>query len=121
VTSNATVDQLKRLGWTTGVNLDISMHDADIGRKMKAGRVDLVAMNPYSIAAFAQQSEIALSELQPVLLLTREGGYFLGLNLDTPPEVRQRLERAMRQMRDDGSLDAIARRWRAPLSHRLAN
>jgi ABC-type amino acid transport substrate-binding protein len=93
------------------------MHDTDTGKKLMLRRVDLFPYGQYSIAAFARTSGISIAQLEPVWLLSREGGYYLALGRHSSPALVAKLSAAVKAMRDDGSLDTLTRHWqpaRAP-------
>ncbi len=105
--NNATVETLKE----KGIEAEVVTHDGQNGKKMLAGRIDLVPMNPYSIEAFAAAGGIPLNQLEPSLLLLRSGGYYLAVSKDTDRELVRRLDAAFDTLKSDGTLRAIVAKW----------
>jgi polar amino acid transport system substrate-binding protein len=105
--NNASVDTLKE----KGIEAEVVTHDGQNGKKMLAGRIDLVPMNPYSIEAFAAEGGIPLKQLEPTLLLSRSGGYYLAVNRDSDRELVRRLNAAFDAIKTDGTLHAIVTKW----------
>ena len=105
--NNATVETLKE----KGIEVEVVPHDSQNGKKMLAGRIDLVPMNPYSIEAFATESGIPVKQFEPVLMLSKSGGYFLAVNKDTDRALVRKLDAAFEAIRNDGTLRTIVSKW----------
>lgn len=105
--NNASVDTLKE----KGIEAEVVTHDGQNGKKMLAGRIDLIPMNPYSIEAFAAEGGIPLNQLEPALLLSRSGGYYLAVSRGTDRELVRRLNTAFDAIKGDGTLRGIVAKW----------
>jgi polar amino acid transport system substrate-binding protein len=105
--NNASVESLKE----KGIDVELVSRDDQNGKKMLAGRIDLVPLNAFFVKPFATESGMAPDQLQPVMLLSKSGGYYLALKKDTDPELVRKLDAAFETLKADGTLKAIIARW----------
>ncbi|MGL6513261.1 substrate-binding periplasmic protein [Aeromonas hydrophila] len=107
VRNSASAQQLIRQGLApVSVN-----SEEDKFRMLLRGRVDLVTALDLGAAFHMHQLGHGLEALTPLFVYDDGEQYYFALNLATEPAKVQALQRALDQMRQDGSLEALRRRW----------
>lgn len=106
---DASVSTLLKNGFVVGKNLDLSSNSQGILRKMEVGRVDLVPISLQSSGL--REGEVPGQILEKVTLVTREGGNFMAVNLQSDPALVKLLEPAFNSIVSDKTLQTLAARW----------
>lgn len=107
VRNSASAQQLIRQGLApVSVN-----SEEDKFRMLLRGRVELVTALDLGAAFHMHQLGHGLEALTPLFVYDDGEQYYFALNLATEPAKVQALQRALDQMRQDGSLEALRRRW----------
>jgi len=85
-----------------------SLRDKENISKLMKGQIDLWATtDPVGLYLAKQEGVTGLT----TVLRFNDAQLFLALNKDTPDEVVSRLQKALNEMREDGAIDAILRRY----------
>lgn len=79
-------------------------------RMLLAGRTDFLAMNELALAWHLRQLGLPPETLSAVATLVDEGAYWFGL-APADEALAERLQQALEQMRIDGRLEALKRRY----------
>jgi polar amino acid transport system substrate-binding protein len=109
-------DYLLRKGFVEGTNLEsTSTHDLNYA-KLKAGRIDLwpmdVAVMAYYVRHAGDDPGTALTPLLDMPELDSETHFSMAFGLETPDEMVDLFRRGLQKIKDDGTYDAILRKWR---------
>ena len=112
--NDASAIDLRNLGLMRGKNLiSIAGSDAQRLRVLLLGRVDLIPMHELQIPLLAKEIGQAASEFVRLLpLKAHDGDYYFAFSKGTPAEQVERLRRAFKSLRDDGTYESIVRRYR---------
>ncbi len=85
-----------------------SLRDKENISKLMKGQIDLWATtDPVGLYLAKQEGVTGLT----TVLRFNDAQLFLALNKETPDEVVSRLQKALNEMREDGAIDAILRRY----------
>lgn len=104
-------------GFIPGVNLlDFPSKSAPIELFLK-GRVDLVIGSDIVMPAWLAPHKANMDQVEVVLELSNLGNNFLALNPKVAPDVRNRLQQALDQMRASGEWQQLIDRNRLAASH----
>jgi polar amino acid transport system substrate-binding protein len=94
-----------------GIEPDLALTDVDSCRKLKAGRIDLVPLDPIGISYFARSCGIPVEKMERTVQLVFGEYYFIGIGKTTDPALVSSLNAAFDGMRRDRSLQKIIDRW----------
>lgn len=109
-------DYLLRRGFVEGQNLDTtSTHDLNY-TKLKAGRIDLwpmdVSVMAYYVRHAGDDPASAVIPLLEMLDLDSETHFSMAFGRETSDELVELLRSSLQKIKDDGTYDAIMRKWR---------
>ena len=112
--SDASAVDLRNIGLERGKNLlYVYGSDAQRLRMLLAGRVDLMPMHELQVPLLAREIGVAPGEFVRLLPLNvREDDYYFAFSKGTSPEQVERLRKAFKSLRADGTYDTIVRRYR---------
>jgi polar amino acid transport system substrate-binding protein len=85
-------------------------------RMLLAGRVDLVSGTDPVLASFLRENDLPLDRVERVWEIPAEAGYYMALKANSDPELLRRLDKAFRELRDEGRIAEINRACFAPWS-----
>lgn len=91
-------------------NLEPVATPADALRMLSAGRGDVAALDDITVADSATQGGVVVADIERGPRITRAVQY-IAFSKGTPDELVQRWQKALDDMRADGSFDLIYRRW----------
>lgn len=106
-TSNATIPLLLR----NGLKVDTAPSDLSSCRKFKIGRVDLVPLDPRTVAVFSKACDIPFEQMEKTILLTNKINYYLALGKNTNPAIITHLDAEFNAMLKDKTLQKISGQW----------
>ena len=98
--------ELLNLGLVEGRNLDVSSDDISLFRKLKAGIIDMLPSNELAAQYRARQLHFD-HELVKVMVLVKQGGFYLGVSKNSDPVVVSKLQKAMDELKQSGELGAL--------------
>jgi len=115
VKQDAGEQHLLARGFAIGKNLQSSNKYAHNYEKLTLGRVDLWIANELNARYLARRAGAAAAEVPvPVLSLpdlANDDGLSMAFSLQTSDAVVERFRQGLKTIRDNGTYDAIARRW----------
>ncbi len=79
-------------------------------RMLVGGRTPVIALDDITLESTSRQANVKAAALEPVLPIT-EALQFLAFSLDTPDEVVQRCQKALDEMRADGTYASLYEHW----------
>ena len=112
--NDASAVDLRNAGLERGNNL-LYVYGADVQRlrMLMAGRVDLMPMHELQVPLLAREIGMAPGEFVRLLPLNvGEDDYYFAFSKGTSPERVERLRKAFKSLRVDGTYDSIVRRYR---------
>lgn len=114
--ADAIIPKLEELGFEPRQTLEVVHDRRALGRMLRSGRFDLIPMVIWSDGKLGAEPGHPEEQLEPVLQLTTEGGYYFALAKGSDPELLRRLRQAMAALRADGTLARLRRQWIPTLS-----
>ncbi len=104
--------QLLQLGMPEN-RLEYGQSDDINLKKLMLGRADSVVMLDWAMRWQQKLQQVDAARIRPVWTLDRRYQYWFAFNKDTDPAVLRSLQRALDQLRADGRLAALKRRYGA--------
>jgi polar amino acid transport system substrate-binding protein len=111
VFGDASIADLEQAGLEHKRSLHVIHDRRALGRMLRMDRFDLIPMALWSDGLLSAEGELPEEPLEPVVRLTREGGYYFALAKGSDPALLQRLREAFAQLRADGTLARLRRQW----------
>ncbi|MBF0377293.1 MAG: ABC transporter substrate-binding protein [Desulfamplus sp.] len=102
---------LKEKGFT---NLDSARDDKLNLKKLIANRIDLWASSLDRTPFIAQELGVPMNSIEPVLTML-EKGLFIAFSKDTPDKIVNKWAKAYDDLRSDGTMEAIYKKWDIPV------
>ncbi len=96
-------DALSEYLMEKGLRLQLSAQDKRNVKLLKSGAIDLWASNDFSGRALAKQEGFELSKMKKIFTIDQVD-LFLGINKETNPAVVQKLQTALDEMKEDGTI-----------------
>lgn len=113
---DASTRELIKAGFVVRKNLEL-VHGTDLDQqnvqKLFAGRMDLLAGNPFSIAFVARDLGLEFSRLVPVLRLTGDNspGYWVALSLNSDASLENRLRESAEKLEASGVFSLLREKY----------
>ena len=112
----STQEVLLARGFQNGVNLNPVTKASQNLAMLFAERVDFVIGSDAKFVFQLKDNNLhKFEDLEKSVLLSDSGGYYLALNINTPDEIVNRLQKALDQLMRDGLRDAIWRKYLGPV------
>ena len=107
---------LLRSGFIEGDNVDsTNSHDLNYS-KLKAGRIDLWPMDSSVMRYIVKRAGDDPDKMvMPVLEMTEleaQSGWFMAFGLETPDQLVERLRLSLARIKENGTFEAIMRKWK---------
>lgn len=110
----ATLEQLVAEGLKPGKELEVSpSYDASV-RKLLAGRMDLLVIGDLNAYWQLRQLQEPPERIKEVAVLDASADYCFGLHLDAEPAQAEALQKALEQLRRNGTLERLRRSYGLP-------
>jgi polar amino acid transport system substrate-binding protein len=108
---DVSTQELIKRGFVVGKNLDlVNGSDADKRNiaKLQAGRMDLLAANPLSLAYASKAMQMPFNRFAPVLRLSGDdAGYWVALSLNSDSALLQKLKDSAKRLDEGGAFKAL--------------
>lgn len=112
----ATLEQLLAEGLKPGKELEVSAsYDASV-RKLLAGRMDLLVIGDLNIYWQLHQMKEASDRIREVAVLDASADYCFGLRVDGDAAQAEALQRALDQLRRNGTVERLKQAYGLPAS-----
>jgi polar amino acid transport system substrate-binding protein len=107
--SNASIPSFLQLG----IKVDTAPSMLSNCKKFKVGRVDLIPFDPDGVAAFVNECNMRINEIEKTVRIPRDTALYFAFGKDTPFEFIQEVEKVFAAMRKDNTLSRINRQWKS--------
>jgi polar amino acid transport system substrate-binding protein len=95
---------------TLGFRLDLCNSEEANFKKLTSGRIDLLTALELAAAYQMKKLNKSFNQLDRLIKLDDRYRYYLALNIDTPDEIVNSLQRALEEMKSDGTYEKIRTR-----------
>jgi polar amino acid transport system substrate-binding protein len=102
--------RLLDMGFEDGKELIVTTDKKTQLQLFLQGRVDLITGNEYTIAAITEKAGRSLDDIEPALLVTQKG-YYLATNMQSDPDLVDRLQQANTEIQQSSLIQEIVAKY----------
>ncbi|CAH0535891.1 substrate-binding periplasmic protein [Vibrio marisflavi] len=103
----ASEKELKKLGFVADVNLDTTNSEKQNVGKFISGRVAFISSSPAVLSFYLKEHGRSWTEVEAVYTLELVFDEYIGLNKNSNPALKRKLDSSFKELRDSGRIDYI--------------